>query len=815
MMFCLGGLLLPQLQAGAQTIGPSTTANPYMLSTAPGVTYTSVLTVGDSIGGYKMCGLADGLGAFDNNDGTFTLVMNHEMVNTVGAVRAHGSMGAFVSKWIINKSTLAVSSGSDLMQSVYLWNPITSSYIGYNSSYPAPAGLTRFCSADLPKVSAFYNSATGKGTRERIFLNGEESGAEGRAFAHIITGTAAGKSYELPYLGKFSWENALASPTESDKTVVIGTDDATPGQVYVYVGTKTNSGNDIEKAGLTNGRVFGVKVSGLTAEVSGSTPAAGTAFSLFNLGSVQNMTGAALNTASNTASVTNFLRPEDGAWDPAHPNDFYFNTTNSFSSPSRVWKLHFTDASNPELGGTITCVLDGTEGQKMLDNMSIDNYGHIILQEDPGGNDYVGKVWEYTIATDSLKQIGMHDTSRFVPGGSRFITNDEESSGVIDMEDILGPGKSLLVVQAHSPLPGQLVEGGQLIAMYNPSTYNSAPEANVTGNSISIVDGDSGPSVGDYTDFGNINIGATATRSFIIQNTGVGTLIVNDINFSGTNASDFSMVTPPAYPATIAPGTSLTITVRFSPGIGGSARSAKINILNNDANEPVYDFALAAQLVTPEIEVTGNSVNIADGDMTAGAANNTDFGYVNMGLSATKTFVINNNGTGALNVSGITITGTNASDFAFTPALTFPLVVPVAGTYTFTTTFTPSAPGTRDAVITLSTDDIDEATFNFAITGNGVSNVGVNTLTNVSSIKVYPNPTSEVVKLQIIAQQPKTINVQVVDLQGNVVITEAPKTVTVGQNTIEINVAALANGVYMIRMSDGVNTTNTRVSVMH
>jgi hypothetical protein len=51
-----------------------------------------------------------------------------------------------------------------------------------------------------------------------------------------VSGPGAGISYELPSLGKFSWENSLASPFEQDKTVVIGTDDTTPGQLYVYIG---------------------------------------------------------------------------------------------------------------------------------------------------------------------------------------------------------------------------------------------------------------------------------------------------------------------------------------------------------------------------------------------------------------------------------------------------------------------------------------------------------------------------------------------------------------------------------------------------
>ncbi len=47
--------------------------------------------------------------------------------------------------------------------------------------------------------------------------------------------------------------------------------------------------------------------------------------------------------------------------------------------------------------------------------------------------------------------------------------NDEESSGIIEVTDILGDAdtKAYLVdIQAHYNIPGELVQGGQLLAMY-------------------------------------------------------------------------------------------------------------------------------------------------------------------------------------------------------------------------------------------------------------------------------------------------------------------------------------------------------------
>ena len=588
----LTGYIPPVLNKEIGLTGPSTSQTPYLNGVKAGVKFTSILSTGESAGGYKMCGTPDGLGAFDNGDGTFTVLMNHEFTDVAGIARAHGSKGSFVSKWVINKSDLKVISGSDLIQNVKVWDTIADAYVTYNSANPnALATFNRFCSADLPAVSAYYNAETGLGTQSRIFMNGEESGDGGRGLAHIVTGPEAGTTYELPYLGNLSWENAVANPGSGDKTIVVGTDDSTPGQVYIYVGTKTAAGNEIEKAGLSGGKLYGVTVTGMISETDpiASLPAANTTFTLTDLGMIRD--SAKINYLSNALGVTTFLRPEDGAWDPTHPNDFYFNTTNGLTANSRIWKLHFDDLAHPELGGKITAVLDGSEGQKMLDNMTIDNSGHILLVEDVGNNVHIGKIWQYSIETDQLTHIASHDSTRFLTGAANFLTQDEEASGILDVQQILGPGMFLVDVQAHYAMAGELVEGGQLLAFYSPDSYNLNPEISIQGNSTDIVKGSTTASTTNHTDFGAVGITTPATKTYTIRNAGPGSLKVTGITISGTNASEFTLVTPPAFPLTIAAGSSQDITVKFAPTTIG-ARVAKLKVSNNDIDEAAYDFAL-------------------------------------------------------------------------------------------------------------------------------------------------------------------------------------------------------------------------------
>lgn len=469
---CLSLLALAET-GGAQTAmtGPSSSQSPYLMPATNGARIKSLLTVGDAAAnGYQMVGIPDGTGAFDNGNGTFTVLMNHELNQTAGVIRKHGNMGAFVSKWVLNKTDLTVISGEDLIHTVHLWNTPMMMYQMHDSMSPMPIGFGRFCSADLAPISAFHDDSTGKGTMSRIFLNGEEVGTDGRAFAHIATGPNAGHTYELPRLGKFSWENAVANPATKHMTVVAGLDDATPGQVYFYVGAKTDTGNEISKAGLANGNLYGIAVQAMVTETSAGIPAPNTPFAMINLGNVENMSGTTLNNNSNALGVTTFLRPEDGAWDPRHPEDFYFVTTNSFTAPSRLWKLHFNNLMDMTQGGTITAVLDGTEGQKMMDNVGFDHHGNLVIQEDPGNQAYLARMWNYNVDTDVLTEILVHDSSRFMAGGANFLTVDEEASGVIDVSEILGNGWFLGVDQAHYAIPGELVEGGQFYAFLNPFT---------------------------------------------------------------------------------------------------------------------------------------------------------------------------------------------------------------------------------------------------------------------------------------------------------------------------------------------------------
>jgi len=481
----------------------STTAAPYLLPSAANVQTIPLITVGESAAnGYRMVGIPDGLGAFENGDGTFTVLMNHELRPTQGTVRAHGSKGAFVSRWVISKATGEVLSGQDQIKKVFLYDPATRSYVN------ATTAFNRFCSANLATQSAFFNPANGKGTTERIYANGEES-IDGRAFAHVVS---TGESFELPGLGNFAFENVAANPYPQNLTIVAASDDSSrlfssegagtpanvdpPSEVYFYIGNKEKKGSVIDKAGLTGGILHGLQVKKAENE---SQVVSGDRFKLATIGDVSGMDDKQLQAASIEAGITQFRRPEDGSWDPNNPNIYYFVTTDIFAGDTRLWKLTFDDITDPKSGGTIEIVEDSPASSpgEMFDNITVDANSDVLIQEDTGNNPYIGKIWKHDNSSGVLSEIAHHNPDLFDPNllgpgvrGPNFITQDEESSGIIDMSSILGPGWYLADVQAHrASTDPELVEGGQLLLIHVGSSGASAPTA--AGSSVKVKVGSS------------------------------------------------------------------------------------------------------------------------------------------------------------------------------------------------------------------------------------------------------------------------------------------------------------------------------------
>ena len=249
---------------------------------------------------------------------------------------------------------------------------------------------------------------------------------------------------------------------------------------------------------------------------------------------------------------------------------------------------------------------------------------------------------------------------------------------------------------------------------------STSPEMIITGNSLSITDGDDTPSTSDYTDFGSTDVASgTVVRSFTIQNTGTGALNLSGSPMVVSSSSEF-VVTQPAS-STVAASSSITFNVTFNPS-GSGTRSATLSIANNDASENPYNFSIqgVGTAPEPEMSVSGNSVEIVDGDATPSTSDHTDYGFADINTGTlTYSYTITNQGLAALSLSGSPIVTSSSSDFTITqPSVSS---IAASGSTTFQVTFNPTATGTRTATISIANNDTNENPYNFTVQGCGTS----------------------------------------------------------------------------------------------
>ncbi len=495
------GLAAPASAASSVSTGPNSETAPYILPVADGVHIRSLLTVGDAgaaSDGYEMVGIPDGIGAITQG-ANLIVYLNHELRDTVGIPRRHGQTGAFVSRLVIDPETLRVKEGSDLIDpGVRFWDYPTGTYVTTGARWAdgtlQDQTFGRFCSGTLSDPDLFYNPTSKAGYKGQLYFGNEEDGDNGRAFAITKDGAATA----LPRLGLFSWENTVPAPNSSDTTLVMGQEDG-PGdgsQLWVYIGAKQRDGDPVAKAGLTDGADFVVDAvnEAVTTDAAWRAVYPKGVPGDVDLAEIPwNATGATQNTRAKALGL-NLNRVEDGHWDPQRPNDFYFLTTEGGERTGTdldsrdgggLWRLRFEDIEEPHAGATLTLLLDGSEviggGEPKMnkpDNMTIDRHGNVLIQEDPGGNNHLARIVAYRIADAALGVVARFDASLFGTGANADpdrLTIDEESSGIIDTEALLGAGTFLFDAQIHTAKglpagtgPGtaqEFVERGQLLTL--------------------------------------------------------------------------------------------------------------------------------------------------------------------------------------------------------------------------------------------------------------------------------------------------------------------------------------------------------------
>jgi hypothetical protein len=142
------------------------------------------------------------------------------------------------------------------------------------------------------------------------------------------------------------------------------------------------------------------------------------------------------------------------------------------------------------------------------------------------------------------------------------------------------------------------------------ATFSAVPRAVIvlSGNAVSIPNGDVSPTFADGTDFGSLTLGQNRVNTFVIANNGSTTLTINGLSFAGPHAADFVVTNPTVFPVVINAGRNTSISVRFTPSAAGPRRASLVIAYDDGAVSGAVDSVRAKALGSTGFAVQGVGV---------------------------------------------------------------------------------------------------------------------------------------------------------------------------------------------------------------
>ncbi len=534
-------------------------------------------------------------------------------------------------------------------------------------SISAQPGDTELTAGESTTFDLSFNTDSA-GVRNSNVLIFKDIGIPTDAFSFAVTGT--GISPEIGVSGNgFNIPDGDSSATPED-----GTDFGA-----VATGQSADSVFTITNTGDSNLTVNGVTVTGSGFSVTSLpattvAPAASTTFTVtFNPSAEGQVAG--------EVSIDN---------NDADENPYTFALRGEGRTPDISVRGNDTDIAN---GDTTPDLADDT------------NLGNVTLGNSVSRTYTIGNVGLGTVnLTGPVAVTSGVFTVDIQPDDAALAANETTSVRITAQPVSFGTASAVVTIPNDDPDE-------------SPFTFSVAvtavgPAIEVSGNGNTITNGDDTPDSADGTDFGNVSINASVTRSFVIRNTGTDVLVIDQVESSN---ADFTVLRTGS--ETVNPGESSGIDVTFLASLPGIA-SATISVANNDFDDNPFTFDVAGNVLAPDISVSGNALDIVDGDTTPDPADGTDFGAVRVGESLTHTFTISNTGNDTLNITSV------ESSFLRYTISSPPASTVAAGESTeFAVTFTPVIGMDIAARITINSNDPDESPYTFDVTALGLGEV--------------------------------------------------------------------------------------------
>jgi hypothetical protein len=202
--------------------------------------------------------------------------------------------------------------------------------------------------------------------------------------------------------------------------------------------------------------------------------------------------------------------------------------------------------------------------------------------------------------------------------------------------------------------------------------------------------------------FASRNAGTTSVAKNVTVTNNLSTASTIIIAFAGANAGDFTQTNTCG--SSVAAGGTCTISTKFTPS-GSGTRSATLNVGDYAGGSP-SPVTLSGTGLAPVVSLSPASLSFAT--------------HLIGTTSAAQTLTLTNSGNASLPKPTISVTGSNAGDFAQTN--TCKSSVAEGANCTLTVTFTPSAAGNRAASLSIS-DTAAGSPQLVALSGIGTSQV--------------------------------------------------------------------------------------------
>ena len=195
-------------------------------------------------------------------------------------------------------------------------------------------------------------------------------------------------------------------------------------------------------------------------------------------------------------------------------------------------------------------------------------------------------------------------------------------------------------------------------------------------------------------------VGESDTLDISIENTGDAELTIDSLRIIGGGADEFSYR---SFCGTIAQSTSCVLEAIFTPGAVGD-HSATLHIYSNDPYHSEVTVSLQGRTPSARIAIETDVL---------------DFGSVPVGNLASAQLTIENTGTRQLNISSVTISGTDASLFRASNTCG---VISSGGSCTIDLTFLPQSIGPKSALVSIASNDPDQPIYSIILQGTGGEN---------------------------------------------------------------------------------------------